>query len=38
MRKMVVGTISRCVMFLMFWHLGVPSVNAADEAYHGVNV
>ena len=38
MRTMAVGTISLCVMFLMFWHLGVPSVNATDEAYHGVNV
>lgn len=29
--------ISCCVMFLLFWHLGAASVNATDEAYHGVN-
>ena len=38
MRKLAFGAISLCVMFLMFWHLGVPGVNATDEAYHGVNV
>ena len=35
--KLAFGAISLCVMFLMFWHLGAPSVNATDEAYHGVN-
>ena len=29
--------VSLFVLFLLFWHLGAPSVNATDEAYHGVN-
>ncbi len=35
--KAALVVISFCVLFLLFWHLGAPSVNATDEAYHGVN-
>ena len=37
MGKAALLAISVCAFFLMFWHLGAPSVNATDEAYHGVN-
>ena len=35
--KVALIVISFCAFFLLFWHLGAPSVNATDEAYHGVN-
>ncbi len=35
--KVALAVVSFCVLFLLFWHLGAPSVNATDEAYHGVN-